>query len=131
MRNDYRRGLSQFKQCIKLSGPQSGVLINIGATHSLSGNFNRANWFLNAHLAKQPKEKMALLWLVQNHLNRGDMQTADHHLNQLLKTTSDKALLAWLTRLSRRPLHNDQLIVPALAGVNREKLVRRVYSGAW
>ncbi len=122
----FRAGLTHFKSGLKLQSPPGSVLINIGAAHSLDGNFNRAEWFFKTYLAKQPDAKIAVLWLIQNDLKRGRSHQADKYLKRLHQLATKEDLLSWLSRGVKGKLYRDDTVVPEVAFTVRDRLVRQL-----
>jgi len=126
----YHEGLSYFKNCLKFQSRLGPLLINIGAAQSLNGNYARAEWFFRAYLAKQPDAKIALLWLMQNALNRGPPYQAEQYLKRLHRLATKEELLSWFRHSVDRKLYHDNTLMPEIAGTVRDRLVQQLQQGS-
>jgi Tfp pilus assembly protein PilF len=121
----YHEGLSHFKNGLRLQRSPGSVLINIGAAQSLAGNFIRAEWFFKVYLANRPDAKIALLWLMQNALNRGQLDQADKYLKRLHRLATKEELLSWFRHSFDGKLYQDNTLMPEITGTVRDRLVRQ------
>jgi Flp pilus assembly protein TadD len=117
-----REALPLFQQCIKLAPRNGRLLINIGASFHILGDYGKAELFFREALKRTARDRIAVLWRIKNQLDAGDLSTADAELEDLVsKITIDK-LIAWLKRCFSLKIYKDEVLVPE----KDSKLIERI-----
>ena len=122
----HAEGLAYFKRCFRLSNKLPAVLVNAGAAFSLRGDFQKAERFFKSYLAQSPDDRSALLWLLQNSLEKGGGRQGENYVRRLLQQNAVKDLVRWLEQRSNQTLINDTMIAPAIDPQIRSLIVAKL-----
>lgn len=127
---NYREALSYFRECFKPYSTLTAAFFNAGVACSLSGHFQRAEWFFKTYLAQHANDELALLWLAQNSMIKGDLLRSESYLNRLFRMMPIKDVMAWVGKLEDQILYNDTIIIPKFDSRIHVRLQHKFTSGS-
>jgi len=109
--------ISCLRKCLKLDPDYRKALINLGASLCFMGEYERAELYLRHAGSLNPKEILALLWLIETNLKIGDNEDVDRYMDKLFGFVAVNGFASIAERLS-----DHTLMVP----VSGEAVVRKI-----
>ena len=112
MQKKPRAALPLFRQCIKLAPRNGRLLINLGASFHILGDYNKAELFFQEALRRTARDRIAVLWRIKNQLEVGDLSTVDADLEDLVSRVSIDKFITWLRRCFSLKIYKNEVLVP-------------------
>lgn len=113
-----------FRGALKWAPHDRDALLYMGIAFSLSGQYERAEWFLRRVRVIYPNDALILFWLAENRLRAGKNDAADEYLDILLTAFGGKRMQEYLQKQSKDNLSiplSYELLIPAI----RDRIEKR------
>jgi predicted Zn-dependent protease len=126
--NRAKESLGYFKKALLLAPGESRILLNAGVSLSMTGQNQKANFFLNLASRNCPNDMIVFLALIENNIKGGNRDDAKFHTERLIKSFSSdeiKATLAKLSNLYESAPISKEIIAPWL----EKKIPERIKKG--
>ncbi|WP_291346020.1 tetratricopeptide repeat protein [Desulfobacula sp.] len=114
----YKEALTYLKHALHIAPTFNYPKINIGATLSLMGYYNRAEWFFKLAYQAKPDEIIINLCLIENSIRSDDGLKTNFYLERLFDLFSIKRITSTLEELSQDDTSTTvsfQLLVPVIS----------------
>jgi tetratricopeptide (TPR) repeat protein len=102
--NNPRAAMPFFKKVLQRHPDDPQALLNLGAALHLAGDYAGAEKVLQRLLQRSPKNIVPLLFMIDNRLAAGDVQTAQNYQNQLMHGFSLADISKNLSQLPGNPV---------------------------
>jgi tetratricopeptide (TPR) repeat protein len=119
----YSEALSYFNAALKLNNSDKEAMAKLGIGYRLVGVHDRARWFLKGAYARNPKNAVTLLWLIETYLTGGNKKEAERYLNKLIALGSFNTLQIALNKLDEdniMPQTSREMVVANIAAKLKE-----------
>jgi len=96
----YEEAIPFFRKSLDLKPDYREATENMGICLSLTGNYERAEWFFRNFHVLSPNDIMILLWLIEVNLRAGDKGGVDLYVDKLFAAASANAIVSTLRAVS-------------------------------
>ena len=110
-----------FKKVLKQNPDDPQALLNLGAALHLAGDYAGAETVLQRLIRRSPANILPLLFMIENRLAAGDVQTAQNYHNQLMLGFS-LADISW--NLRQLP---DNRVQPPFQAAHLNRVIAKYY----
>ncbi|RPI72963.1 MAG: hypothetical protein EHM38_01140, partial [Geobacteraceae bacterium] len=94
----WEEALSHLRHCMKLSLNSAKAFTMVGIAMNLNGDHQRAQWFLRRAIGLDPKDKRALLWMIDCKLKNIEEAAAVEYTFKFLEGMSVEQIEFWINR---------------------------------
>jgi tetratricopeptide (TPR) repeat protein len=92
----WAEALSRLRHCTKLSSNSAKAFTMVGIAMNLNGDHQRAQWFLRRAIGLDPKDKRALLWMIDCKLKTVEEAGAVEYTSKFIDGMSVEQIESWI-----------------------------------
>ena len=92
----WEEALSRLRHCMKLSSNSAKAFTMVGIAMNLNGDHQRAQWFLRRAIGLDPKDKRALLWIIDYKLKNVEEAAAVEYTSKFIDGMSIEQIEFWI-----------------------------------
>ena len=92
----WEEALNRLRHCMKLSSNSAKAFTMVGIAMNLNGDHERAQWFLRRAIGLDPKDKRALLWMIDCKLKTVEEAGAVEYTSKFISGISVEQIESWI-----------------------------------